>query len=94
MLFQSHKNMFLALTYSMQKVLSRTLASCSSQVFTTLKILIHSANPKSRPVGIIVFAHVVRPSVRPHFSNLEKNKTTENNVRYWRDYGSGRMDHL
>ena len=41
-------------------------------------LLIHSANPKSRPVGIIVFAHVVRPSVRPsdrsHFSNLE-NKT-------------------
>ena len=34
--------------------------------------LIHSANPKSRPVRIIVFAHVVRPSIRPHFSNLEK----------------------
>ena len=25
-------------------------------------LLIHSANPKLRPVGIIVFAHVVRPS--------------------------------
>ena len=25
--------------------------------------LIHAANAKSRPVGIIVFAHVVRPSV-------------------------------
>ena len=25
-------------------------------------LLIHSANPQSRPVGIIVFAHVVRPS--------------------------------
>ena len=34
--------------------------------------MIHSANPKSRPVGIIVFAPVVCPSVRPHFSNLEK----------------------
>ena len=33
-------------------------------------LLIHSANPKSRPVGIIVFVHVVRP----HFSNLEKTK--------------------
>ena len=32
------------------------------------------------------------PSVRPHCSNLE-NKTTENNVRYWRDHGSGRVDH-
>ena len=36
--------------------------------------LIHSANPKSRPVGITVFAHVVRTSVRPHFSNLDKTK--------------------
>ena len=34
--------------------------------------LIHSTNPKSRLVGIVVFAHHVRPSVRPHFSNLEK----------------------
>ena len=34
------------------------------------KQLIHSANPKSRSVGIIVFAHV-RPSVRPHISNVE-----------------------
>ena len=36
--------------------------------------------------------HTCCPSVRPHFSNLE-NKTTENNVGYWRDYGSGRVDH-
>ena len=37
--------------------------------------LIHSANPKSRPVGTIVFGHVrpsVRTYVRPNFSNLEK----------------------
>ena len=27
------------------------------------QVLIHSANPKSRPVGIIVFAYVVRPSI-------------------------------
>ena len=52
-------------------------------------IMIHSANPKSRPVGIIVFAHVVRPYVRLHFSNLEK----QNNRNYWRDCGSGRVDH-
>ena len=31
--------------------------------------LIHSANPKSRPVGIIVFAHVVRPS--KHFKSIK-----------------------
>ena len=33
--------------------------------------LIHSANPKSRPVGIIVFAYVIRTSV-PTFQNLGK----------------------
>ena len=38
---------------------------------TILSVLIHSTNPKSWPVGIIVFAHVVRPYV--HFSNLEKH---------------------
>ena len=31
------------------------------------------------------------PSV-PTFQ-IQKNKTTENNVRYWRDYESGRGDH-
>ena len=38
-------------------------------------LLIHSANPQSRPIGIIVFAHVVRLSVRPSvptFQNLAK----------------------
>ena len=35
-------------------------------------LLIHSANPKSRPVGIIVLAHVVRTYVRPHFSNVAR----------------------
>ena len=34
-------------------------------------LLIHSADPKSRPVGIIVFTHVVRPSVST-FQNLAK----------------------
>ena len=37
--------------------------------------LIQSANPKSRPVGIIVFAHVVRPSVYP--SPLLKSRKTK-----------------
>ena len=36
--------------------------------------LIHSANPQPRPVGIIVFAHVVYPYVRPHFSKSSKTK--------------------
>ena len=47
--------------------------TCSTIVFPFFFLLIHSANPKSWPVGIIVFAHVVRPSVRPHISNLEKH---------------------
>ena len=33
------------------------------------------------------------PYVHPHFSNLAKQTITENNVRYWRDHGSGRVDH-
>ena len=55
-------------------------------------LLIHSANPQSRPVGIIVL-HMssVRPSV-PIFHNLTK-KQIDNNVLYWRDCGSGRVDH-
>ena len=48
--------------------------------------LIHSAYPKSRPVGIIVFAHIVRPS--PLFKS-RKTKQQKANVRYWHDYGSG-----
>ena len=37
----------------------------------------------------------VRPSVPPIIPTFQiyKNKTTGNNVRYWHDYGSGRVDH-
>ena len=38
--------------------------------------------------GIIGFAHVIRPSLHPHFSNLAK----ENNDRYWRDCEPARVD--
>ena len=34
----------------------------SNTVKYVLKLLIRSADPQSRPIGIIVFAHVVRPS--------------------------------
>ena len=51
--------------------------------------LIHSANPQSLPVGIVVFEHVVCPQ----FSKSSKTKQSKNNVRYWRDCGSGRVDH-
>ena len=63
------------------------------------KILIHSANPKSRTVVIIVFTHVVRLFVRTSVRisvltfQIYQNKTTEHNGRYWRDCGSGRVDH-
>ena len=43
--------------------------------------LIHSANPQSRPVGIIVFAHVVRP-----YPLFKSSKTKQkNNVRHCRE---------
>ena len=45
--------------------------------------LIHSANPKSQPVGIFVFAHVVRPYVRPHFSSLEKSNRKQHSLLAW-----------
>ena len=41
-------------------------------ILLLLHKLIHPAIPQSRPVVITVFAHVVRPYVRLHFSNLEK----------------------
>ena len=31
--------------------------------------------------------------LRPHFSKSSKTTQSENNVRYWRDCGSGRVDH-
>ena len=42
-----------------------------------VNLLIHSANSQPRPVGIIVFAHIVRPSVRPLFksSKTKQQKT-------------------
>ena len=37
--------------------------------------MIHSANPQSRPVGIIVFVHVVPPS--PCFKSRKNNAADE-----------------
>ena len=55
--------------------------------------LIHSANPKSRPVGIIVFAHVVRTSVT-HFSEIFQNKRRlKIMIATGRDCWSGRGDY-
>ena len=61
-----------------------------------LILLIHSADPQSRPVGIIFFTPVVRTSVRtsPLFkSRNTKQILSENNVHYWWDYVSGWVDH-
>ena len=50
--------------------------------YVEFEYLIHSAAPQSRPVVIIVFTHVVRPYLRPHFSKSNKTKqiSSENNV--------------
>ena len=48
----------------------------ASTLYRVVTLLIHEDDPQSRPVVIIVFAHVVRPSVRPsvrlHFSKQNK----------------------
>ena len=46
-----------------------------SQDFLTILKLIRSANPQSRPVGIIAFAHVVRPSPLFKSSKTKQQKT-------------------
>ena len=63
-----------------------------NDIFFTF-ILIHSADPQSRPVVIIVSAHVVRTYVRLHFSKSSKTKqiSSENNDHYGRDCGSARV---
>ena len=66
------------------------------QLILSMVKLIHSADPQSRTVVIIIFAHVsVRPSVRPHFSKYRKTKQTsfENIDRYLWGSRSGRVDH-
>ena len=59
------------------------------------KILIHEADLQSQPVVITISARVFCPSVRPLFSKSRKIKqhSSENSDRYWRDCGSGRVDH-
>ena len=51
--------------------------------------LIHSADPQTRPVVIIIFVHV---SVRT-FKNIAKETSLENNDHYWWECGSGWGDH-
>ena len=60
-------------------------------------------DPRGRPRVTVgsdhwsLFSHVlsVHPSVRSHFSKYRKTKqlSSENSDRYWRDCGSGRVDH-
>ena len=69
---------FIRLTRQVRKKMTEFFASfhfLTCNAVTELhSLLIHSANPQSRPVGIIVFEHVVHTyvRVRPHFSNLAK----------------------
>ena len=56
-------------------------------------------DPHGRPtvtVGSDRWFHICCPSVCPHFSKSSKTKQTyssENNVHYWPDWGSCRVDH-
>ena len=55
-------------------------------------ILIHDADPQSRPVVITIFTLV---SVCPHFLKSHKTKqlSSEKSDHFCRDYGFGRGDH-
>ena len=55
-------------------------------------LLIHKADLQSRPVVIIVFAQC-RSFVRPGRTFQNKQISSENNVRSWRECGSGRVDY-
>ena len=46
----------------------------------------------SRPVVITIFASVNCLSI-PTFQNLAKQSSSKNSDRYWRECGSGRVDH-
>ena len=69
---------------------------CTS-IFFLLLLLIHEADPQTRPVVIIIFALVsVRLSVRtsPFFKILQNKQTSsEYNDHYWWQCESGRGDH-
>ena len=76
--------------------LNRSIAKislCEEAAKMKILLLIHEADPQSRPVVVIVFAHVVRSYVRPSPIFKTKQISNENNVHYWRDCGSGRVDH-
>ena len=63
---------------------------------TEISLLIHLADPQSRPVVITIFARDVRTSVCmsvPTFQILAKQFSSENSDRYSRHGGSGREDH-
>ena len=59
--------------------------------FVCCEILIHEADPQSRPVVITIFARVVCPSVLPLFSKSHNTKqsSSENGDQYWQDCGFG-----
>ena len=56
------------------------------------RIAFHIDQLRQPTLRAISLAHVVRTSVRTHFSNLAR-QNNKNNVCYWRDCGSGRVDH-
>ena len=54
--------------------------------------MIHLADPQTRPVVTIVFTHV-RKYGRVSKSSKRKQISSESNVHYWQEFGSGRVDH-
>ena len=59
-----------------------------NQVLHLIFKLIHASGPLSQPRQWSLFLHMLsfRTSLRPHLSK-------QNNVRYWRDCGSGHVDY-
>ena len=72
--------------------LDQTHSHESSDRYSYLKI-IHSANPKSREVGIIDFAHVVRPSPPFKISQNKTNKTGVNNDPLGQTHSHANSEH-
>ena len=79
--------------FEFTKFTERWEVKSENVVLVALIKLIHSAAPQARPIVIIVFTHIVRPSTLSK-SNKTKQVSTENNVvHYWRDCESDLVDH-
>ena len=76
-------NFYHAIHVEWRRGLATYLCSNEIHVFSSY------IDPRGRPTVVTVFAHIVRQS--PLFKT--KQISIENNVCYWRDCRSGRVDH-